>query len=596
MAVTPDQPHSPLPAALAERIHQELLQIALSRALAPLLTGIPFACLIVWIVWPNFSHAALLSWLGAKIAVTATRIAQTLHYRRTSQASVSPIVERIFTALLIIDGLVWGSALIIFPTPALVGPSAILFACMVGVSAVGTVTLSSWYRASAAFASALLLPPALWHIVSGNAQEMFAGISLLFFLGLMLLDGRRAASTVHELLRMRFEHARLASERAEALALAERHSDVKSRFLATMSHEMRTPLHGMLGTLQLLNGRVAGEEREQLALIGRSGEHLLSIINDVLDFSKIEAGKMQLESAPFDLGKSLRDVVDLCAQSALQKDVTVSLQLDLATPAWVIGDAARLRQVVMNLVGNAVKFTPQGEVGIHVGCRDEMLAIAVQDSGIGIEPAQVERIFDAFSQAEDGYSRRFSGTGLGLTISRQLARAMGGDLVCQSTPGHGSTFTFTLPWRPIAAPAPQPDAALPAGSLVEIGGHVLLVDDNPVNLMVAEAMLEKLGVSVVVATNGAEAVAAFREDRPALVLMDCHMPVLDGYAATGQIRALEAAAANGRTPIIAVTANAFDDDRQRCLAAGMDDHLGKPFREDALREVMERHLRARETV
>jgi|LNFM01.1.fsa_nt_gb signal transduction histidine kinase/ActR/RegA family two-component response regulator len=591
MAMTPDHPHDLLPATLAARIHQELLRIALSRALAPLVAGIPFACLIVWILWPSFSHAALLSWLGAKVVVTATRIAQTLLYSRGGQATVSPLVEGVFMTLLIIDGLVWGSALIIFPSPAQTGPSAILFACMVGVSAVGTLTLSSWYRASASFASALLLPAALWHVVSGNAQETFAGLSLLFFLGLMLLDGRRAANTVHELLRMRFEHARLASDRADALALAERHSEVKSRFLATMSHEMRTPLHGMLGTLQLLHGRVGGEERERLALIERSGEHLLSIINDVLDFSKIEAGKMPLESAPFDLEKALRDVADLCAQSALQKNVTVSLELDLATPAWVLGDVARLRQVVMNLVGNAVKFTPRGAVGIRVSRSGAQLEIAVRDSGIGIAPDQVARIFDAFSQAEDGYSRRFSGTGLGLTISRQLARAMGGELVCDSTPGHGSTFTLTLPWRPAPAPDTQPEAAPPAASRIEIDGHVLLVDDNPVNLMVAEAMLETLGVSVVVATNGAEAVDAFRHARPALVLMDCHMPVMDGYAATARIRALEAAAATRRTPVIAVTANAFDDDRQRCLAAGMDDHLGKPFRADALREVMERHLR-----
>jgi len=570
---------------LDARVHLSRIAMVLTRSVTPVVVGMPFACLIVWLVWPNFPHGALLGWLALKLVTAGVRIHERRSAGRQPAHEFSARAGRWFLLLLLCDGLAWGLLLVVFPRPEELASSAILYACVIGVTAIGATSLSAWYTANAVFCTAALLPGLLNGLSAGNPHEVFGGIGIAAFLGLLLHDGRLAGRASDELLRRRFEMDRLATERAEALALAERHSAVKSRFLATMSHEMRTPLHGMLGTLQLLRGDLPPQHTDRLAVIERSGEHLLGLINDVLDLSKIEAGRMPIEQQPCDAAHTLREVADLITPAAQGKGIVLHLDVSLPTPAWMLGDAARLRQVLLNLVGNAVKFTERGQVGIAARRDGDTLVIAVSDTGIGIPAEAIGTVFDAFCQVEDGDSRRYGGTGLGLSISRELVRAMGGDLTCTSRHGEGSVFTLVLPWRPAAAPAPAPGASPPPRA-AGVGGTVLLVDDNAVNLMVAEAMLEKLAVNCVVATNGEEAVAAFQSTRPSLVLMDCHMPVLDGYAATGRIREFEAREGLSRTPIIAVTANAFDEDRQRCTAAGMDAHLGKPFRQAELAAVL----------
>jgi CheY-like chemotaxis protein len=249
----------------------------------------------------------------------------------------------------------------------------------------------------------------------------------------------------------------------------------------------------------------------------------------------------------------------------------------------VTGDPARVRQVLINLIGNAVKFTERGAVDVTAVVTGDRLRFAVRDTGIGISPEDAGRIFDPFQQADSSFSRRFAGTGLGLTISRELARAMGGDLRCDSTPGQGSTFTFEIPWQPCDAPAAEV-AGAEASAPVALAGRVLLADDNPVNVLVAKGMLQRLGLETTVVTDGAQAVASYLAEVPAIVLMDCHMPEMDGFEATRRIREAEAERGWPRVPIVAVTANAFRDDRDRSLAAGMDDHLAKPFRLEDLRE------------
>lgn len=572
---------------LDARVHLSRIAMVLTRSVTPVVVGMPFACLIVWLVWPNFPHGALLGWLALKLATAGLRI----HERRSSDRQPGRQSRtgagHWFLVLLLCDGLAWGLLLVVFPRTEELASSAILYACVIGVTAIGATSLSAWYTANAVFCTAALLPGVFNGLTAGTPHEVFGSIGIAAFLGLLLHDGRLAGRASDELLRRRFEVDRLATERAAALALAERHSAVKSRFLATMSHEMRTPLHGMLGTLQVLREDLPVQHAERLAVIERSGEHLLGLINDVLDLSKIEAGGMQIEQQPCDATHTLREVADLFTPAAQGKGIVLHLDSSLPAPAWMLGDAARLRQVLLNLVGNAVKFTERGQVDITAHRDGDTLIIAVSDTGIGIPAEAIGTVFDAFRQVEDGDTRRYGGTGLGLSISRELARAMGGDLTCTSRHGEGSVFTFELPWRPAAAPAPGavPSPVEPPPA-VRFGGTVLLVDDNAVNLMVAEAMLEKLAVNYVVATNGEEAVEAFERARPALVLMDCHMPVLDGYAATGRIRDYEKREGLGRTPIVAVTANAFDEDRQRCTAAGMDAHLGKPFRESELAAVL----------
>ncbi len=530
-----------------------------------------------------------------------------------------------------------------------------------------------------------------------------------------------ALATANEELTQSIREANAAQEAAEAA------SRTKSEFLARMSHEIRTPMNGVLGMAELLSGTTLTLRQHRfLKTICRSAEALLGVLNDILDFSKIEAGKLELEIAPFDIRELIEDVAQLCAERAHQKGLEILCSLPTARSLLFLGDSVRYRQIVTNLVGNAIKFTDQGQVAIRLelheeSAQDALLRLEVEDSGIGI-PAEVQaRIFDAFVQADVTTTRRYGGTGLGLAISNQLAELMGGDLGVQSEPGRGSTFWFAVRLRKADGPEADQDGvndlsglralivddhqatrevlqhqlqtwgmlthdvASPAEALeslelavtqafdvvivdlklpntagaqlisqirrdprlsgsklilfsavdknalrssqedvsvechlskpvrqsvlhmtiaeltgrvvraepalvtayagANLGLKVLLAEDNPVNQEVAISMLELLGCQVCVADNGQDAVALAERQDVDLVLMDCNMPLMDGFVATARIR--EAEQLSGRhVPIVAVTANAAQGDRERCLAAGMDDYLSKPYSVDQLQEVL----------
>ncbi|GJE18129.1 PAS domain S-box protein [Methylobacterium marchantiae] len=384
-----------------------------------------------------------------------------------------------------------------------------------------------------------------------------------------------------------------------ATAEAERASAAKSDFLAAMSHEIRTPLNSILGYADLLLEEPSRtpEDRRRLELIQGSGTALLTVVNDVLDFSKIEAGQFTLELLSFPLRDLIENTVDIVRGSALKSPVTILSRLDPALPAFATGDANRLRQVLLNLLNNAVKFTPAGSVSLNVTlCGEDaagsVLRFEVVDTGIGISADQQERLFQRFSQVDSSISRRFGGTGLGLAICRRLVSMMGGTIGVTSSPGEGSTFWFmlTLPCAETKAghvrAEPRPSAA---ASVMDDAGprpaRILVAEDVPVNQTLARAVLELAGHSVDVVGDGAEAVAAIRATAGGphaydLVLMDVQMPGMDGIAATRLIRALPAPA---RTiPIVAMTANVLPEQLAQLTAAGMDDHVGKPFKRDAL--------------
>jgi signal transduction histidine kinase/CheY-like chemotaxis protein len=393
-------------------------------------------------------------------------------------------------------------------------------------------------------------------------------------------------------------------ERNEALRRAEAAAAAKSEFLGVMSHELRTPLNGVLGFTELLADTPLNDEQKSFAkTISSSGEHLLAIVNDILDFSSIEHGSLAIQTAPLAVPELVESSDAAIRQAAAEKGIEFRCEVAAGVPEQITGDARRIRQVLINLLGNAVKFTQSGSVVFRISPGDSegrpSLDFSIEDTGIGIAPETLGRLFKPFSQANSTTSRRFGGTGLGLAISKRLAEAMGGTLTVISTPGKGSTFLFRLP---LDSPArgssaggrgsvPPPLLAAAGGASParrDAGAHgpsakaiVLVADDEETSRLLADKMLQSLGYLTEFAADGAEAVRAFVPGKFCAILMDMAMPVMDGLEATQKLRSAEADAGS-HVPIIAFTANVMPGDRARCLAAGMDDFLTKPFTRDAL--------------
>lgn len=372
---------------------------------------------------------------------------------------------------------------------------------------------------------------------------------------------------------------------------AEAASRAKSEFLANMSHELRTPLTSILGFSRLVGqeGGLSEADRKHLDLIRSAGETLLAVVNDILDFSKLEAGALSLAEDAFSVAELGRGVTALLSGQADDKGLRLTCEVPEDT--WLTGDAARLRQVLLNLVSNAVKFTDRGEVGVVLRVDPEdarsWLTVEVRDTGVGLDPAQIDQMFDRFTQADGSVSRRYGGTGLGLAISRRLVEMMGGEIGAESDGCSGSTFRFRVPLRPAESPADSPCVQTSAAPDHRL--RVLLAEDNAANRALVAALTAPLDIELHVVENGAEAVSAIQADDYDLVLMDMQMPVMDGPSAARAIRALPGREA--LTPIVALTANVLPEQIEQCRAAGMQGHVAKPIDPRALFAAIAEHAR-----
>ena len=583
------------------KVLQARIRMLFAHMPAACLVATGFSSLLAWLLLPTMGGQRVWAWLALKALIAALLYSQARLFSHSADP-VHPKWYRGFLILLVIDGLVWGSVGWWMTPLARLDLMAVTLACLLGVASMGTFMLNPDAGSARAFIIPMLVPNAVFYLARQDSFGVFGGASVLAFVGLLFMETRWGQNRIEELLFLRYTTEEVAQERAKALALAQHHSEAKSRFLATMSHEMRTPLHGMLGLTRMLRDEeLRPQAQQRLDLVERSGEHLLSVINDVLDTSKIEAGHVHVEQRPFDLSAVIHDVVAISTVNAQAKGLQLLLESTLPAIHEVTGDAARVRQVLHNLLGNAVKFTDQGRITVRVSrvVGHDTVTLAVEDSGIGIPHDELPFIFEAFHQVESSMERRHGGAGLGLTISQKLCRAMGGDLRCTSAPGRGSVFVASF-GLPVVARANQPVATQARGeadearfmSRAESGGRgvVLLVEDNPINALVADAALKQFGLSVVLAEDGHKALRWLQDHQPDLVLMDCQMPGMDGFDTTQHIRTLERQQARARVPIVALTANVLPEERQRCLDAGMDDHLPKPFHRNDLAHLLTQHL------
>ena len=548
-------------------------------------------------LWPAGAVGPLTAWLAVIGLLSVLRLA--LAFRIASAGPSPPAVtlDRLLWQAVVLSGLsgaVWGMLGVTVVWLAGADGQSFVDCVIVAMAAASVATSLTIPWAARAYISLALVPTSLAAGVSAASRmNLVQSLLMLVFVGVLLVLLHNAFTSVVEALLGRLRNERLAAQLAAAVEAAQAASRAKSQFLAKMSHEIRTPLNGVIGMTELLmHTSMTPAQREYVQTARLSGDALLGLVNNVLDLSKIEAGRVEIEAVAFDLDSVIEEVAAPFRESALDRGLSLVALVPSSVPRLLVGDPYRLRQVLANLVSNAVKFTEQGRVAIRVSVAEAdgaqvTLAFVVEDTGPGIPPEQQARIFDAFAQADGSTTRRYGGTGLGLAIARQLCVLMGGDIAVTSEPGCGASFRFTVRFRlagEVKATAPAPRDTVDEDA-PRIAARVLLVEDNRVNLLVAAGMLGRIGCTVETAATGKEALARLADGRFDLVLMDCQMPDMDGFETTAAIRAREAA--DGvRLPIVALTANAVEGDRDHCLSAGMDDYLAKPFRLTDLRRVV----------
>ena len=584
-----------------KNVQQELITLHFAHAIKSnifILIACPF---IVFILKSVIPITYLLLWIALMWTLAGIRFFVCyLFKKKRPSARKQHILTNTYVAVTAMVGISW-SVLALLPNALdnVYSHSLISF-MMAGIIAIALPVLAMNLPALVLYITPFPLVFSCSLIISQHPLATRFTIVYLFFLLFMLLLGKQQHTALIKSLSNYFTNIELIKQLEVEMNRATVASRAKSDFLANMSHEIRTPMNGVLGITELLLQADDLPEKhwQQVKIIRDSGRTLLHVINDILDFSKIEAGKMELEHIHFDLRDLFAEVYGLFAKKCDAKALTLTCQVQENVPRIIQGDPGRLRQILINLIGNGIKFTRKGSVQCTADLVRQIdgasiLCFEVSDTGIGLTPEQKKTIFDSFSQADNSTTRQYGGTGLGLTISRQLVELMGGSMSVESTHGLGACFRFTVEFQvPVDQKTVltryQQEQQKPDLLIRKYDCRVLLAEDNQTNLIVAREMLNMFGCKVDLALNGLQAVEAVKKNRYDLVFMDCQMPELDGYSATGEIRALEQRKRGEHTTIIALTAHAMSGDRERCLNAGMDDYLSKPINQNELQSILEK--------
>lgn len=586
-----DAPNKEIEARLVALRHQ-------ATTLPLLLTNGLVAAIVAAALWNMKSHPLLLAWVCGITAV-ALLIAWNMHYYRRAGQSHSPLHWALrFMAGAFINGTAWGlGALLFFDTAA---PMANIL--MVGVICGMTAATVMTSFAIPGSAYAFLLPAILLSmgmpLIHGSSTEFALALLWLPYLAILVTLTRSAHKGLAESIRLHHENEQLAKNLAVARDQAERLARIKADFLAIMSHEIRTPMHGMLGVAELLSATgLAPQQKLYVDHLRAAGDYLAQLINNILDFSKFEAEKVVLSNAPFSLSALNNELTALFSPEVAKRGITLLAHAEEDLAPYYLGDVYRLKQVLINLIGNAVKFTAQGVVSLsitspRIEANTTFVEFRVQDSGMGIPSHQLDTIFEPFVQA-DSMLQQHGGTGLGLAISQRLVRAMGGELRVESHPGRGSLFFFTLPLNPVQLPQQGNTTSKKYGDMPELPPfRVLLVDDSPLNRLVVREFLKECTGNLDEAESGEEAVQKYRQGKYDIVLIDMRMPGMDGVEAVRQIRAEESRRQTSPAYIIMLTATVFERERFAVLEAGCNELLTKPIPKEALLQLLRKYAHA----